>query len=685
MTDITANVVVSMPSQLFTMARSFKAVANGKIYIGKIDTDPVNPENQIQVCVENEDGSHVPVSQPIIINAAGYPVYNGQIAKFVTVQGHSMAVYDAYGAQQFYFPNVLKYDPDQLRQELATEGNEILVDDSRIAVKSVHVNSKLRTQHNKNAEIITPNDFISNYDMISAAINSGDSAAVFNSRYAFTITVGEYGNFKSISDALNSAVALRPLWKNGIDFCIIKILSGFVLNEQIEISAGCDLSWIKIISEDSVVFSDTSLFTKTVRTYYEYKYLFYICDAAKSPVFAIQIEENRDDSDVCAFIVTQKAELNFYPYSGARKFYVGIHGSFGAKISAYHTGCAPDEESVAAYMPEGYYVCDFSYSRYSSLQLVNNVKASMPVSKFERCTESTVASVNCIYNVKADFQGSSASYCYIGWNVRDGSNVNIRDHKTIHCSYRGLTCIHTAYVDARRHDVEESDAETSGKVLEPNIEKGFYGCALGVRIDGAGCVDVAGNDMRNCGTAVNADTGAVISGKAVDISGAELGFDCHAGASVNFPRLWGTDIKKLMHLQDGVRFNSNICHVFGANPTKDIRWIDVERSEASFMNATLDADSGFIADCGSRITIEGSKVKNQTIRSFFGSHVAINNTVADRTYSDIADVPQLTISGGSFISATGYSNSDSSPLRLSTTRNTLGVGGAIFSTNGEVS
>ncbi|HEA3100727.1 TPA: peptidase S74, partial [Escherichia coli] len=118
MRDITANVIVSMPSQLFTMARSFKAVANGKIYIGKIDTDPVNPENQIQVYVENEDGSHVPVSQPIIINAAGYPVYNGQIAKFVTVQGHSMAVYDVYGAQQFYFPNVLKYDPDQLRQQL---------------------------------------------------------------------------------------------------------------------------------------------------------------------------------------------------------------------------------------------------------------------------------------------------------------------------------------------------------------------------------------------------------------------------------------------------------------------------------------------------------------------------------------------------------------------------------------
>lgn len=127
MSDITANIVVSAPSQLFTMPRSFKAIANGKIYIGQIDTDPVNPANQIPVYLENEDGSHVQVAQPIVINAGGYPVFNGQIAKFVTVQGHSMAVYDAYGTQQFYYPNVLKYDPDQLRQELSTPDGAKLV------------------------------------------------------------------------------------------------------------------------------------------------------------------------------------------------------------------------------------------------------------------------------------------------------------------------------------------------------------------------------------------------------------------------------------------------------------------------------------------------------------------------------------------------------------------------------
>ncbi|WP_323083904.1 phage tailspike protein, partial [Providencia alcalifaciens] len=121
MPDIIPNVVVSMPSQQFTLARKFQAASNGKIYIGKIDTDPTIPENQIQVYLENEDGRTIPVAQPLIINQAGFPVYNGQIAKFVTVEGHSMAVYDSYGAQQFYYPNVLKYDPDQFERRLLAE------------------------------------------------------------------------------------------------------------------------------------------------------------------------------------------------------------------------------------------------------------------------------------------------------------------------------------------------------------------------------------------------------------------------------------------------------------------------------------------------------------------------------------------------------------------------------------
>ncbi|QGV85817.1 hypothetical protein F7P08_00505 [Klebsiella pneumoniae] len=109
MTD--TNFPVSMPSTPFSAPRAFKSVANGKIYIGTPDTDPVNPANQIPVYVVNEDGSEIQVSQPIIINAGGFPAYNGQIMKFITKQNFSMAVYDAYGAQQYYWPDLSMVDP----------------------------------------------------------------------------------------------------------------------------------------------------------------------------------------------------------------------------------------------------------------------------------------------------------------------------------------------------------------------------------------------------------------------------------------------------------------------------------------------------------------------------------------------------------------------------------------------
>lgn len=118
MSDITANVVVTNPRPIFTDSRYFRAVANGRIYIGQIDTDPTIPTNQIPVYIQNEDGDLVQIAQPLIINAAGKIVYGGQLVKVVTVKGHSMAIYDAYGSLVDYIPDVLEYDPDQLRQQL---------------------------------------------------------------------------------------------------------------------------------------------------------------------------------------------------------------------------------------------------------------------------------------------------------------------------------------------------------------------------------------------------------------------------------------------------------------------------------------------------------------------------------------------------------------------------------------
>lgn len=101
------NTVISMPSQLFTMRSSFKAVANGSVYIGEVDADPTIPTNQIQVYIEQENGTIVPVAQPIKINSAGLLTASGQVQKFVlTNTEYSMTVQNSYGVDEFYFPRV---------------------------------------------------------------------------------------------------------------------------------------------------------------------------------------------------------------------------------------------------------------------------------------------------------------------------------------------------------------------------------------------------------------------------------------------------------------------------------------------------------------------------------------------------------------------------------------------------
>ncbi len=102
------NTVISMPSNLFTLNDKFKAVTNGSVYIGEVGTVPTVESNQIQVYIEQENGTLVPVDQPIKINAAGILVDSeGQIQKFVlTNTEYSMIVQNAFGVEEFNFPRV---------------------------------------------------------------------------------------------------------------------------------------------------------------------------------------------------------------------------------------------------------------------------------------------------------------------------------------------------------------------------------------------------------------------------------------------------------------------------------------------------------------------------------------------------------------------------------------------------
>lgn len=137
---------LKLPIETVVMPRQFTEVFNGKIYVGKPDTDPTAAANRITVYQEAENGKLIPVAQPVAINAGGHPVINGQVVKLVVTQDYSIAVHDSQGAQAYYFPRcsgpyVLNIFHDQTLHGTGTESDKLGVQLSKNAGNLLEIRS----------------------------------------------------------------------------------------------------------------------------------------------------------------------------------------------------------------------------------------------------------------------------------------------------------------------------------------------------------------------------------------------------------------------------------------------------------------------------------------------------------------------------------------------------------------
>ena len=105
---------INAPYPYFANPSKGVPLANGYIYIGLPDLDPTIPANQVTITAKQEDGTNVPLVQPIRTNAGGLPTYNGgvvQLQNLVTVV-YSIQVLDAsmvpiyYQAQAYGIPSL---------------------------------------------------------------------------------------------------------------------------------------------------------------------------------------------------------------------------------------------------------------------------------------------------------------------------------------------------------------------------------------------------------------------------------------------------------------------------------------------------------------------------------------------------------------------------------------------------
>lgn len=98
---------VLLPYRYYPDPTRGRPVFNGSIYVGLPDTDPQVASNQLAVKAFQEDGSSVPIAQPIRTSAGGVPVLNGSPVQLQVEGEYSIKVLDNMGAQVYYAPTLI--------------------------------------------------------------------------------------------------------------------------------------------------------------------------------------------------------------------------------------------------------------------------------------------------------------------------------------------------------------------------------------------------------------------------------------------------------------------------------------------------------------------------------------------------------------------------------------------------
>lgn len=93
------------PLSYFPNQADGRPISGGKLYIGTPDTDPKVVGNQKQVYALQENGSTVPISQPVSLSPGGTPIYNGSYVTLSVDGDYSIRIDDAFDVQEYYIPS----------------------------------------------------------------------------------------------------------------------------------------------------------------------------------------------------------------------------------------------------------------------------------------------------------------------------------------------------------------------------------------------------------------------------------------------------------------------------------------------------------------------------------------------------------------------------------------------------
>lgn len=473
----------------------------------------------------------------------------------------------------------------------------------------------------------------------------------------FTISVGSTGNFSNINDALIAAYKMRPVYNDGNSRCVITLLSGFVMNEQVILKGGEDFSWLEINAQDEITRIEHSAITQYLSELDDSRPAFGARDNSKLPVIGCKFAYDNNTTSWDGVSVLFGSKASFKPNSGILRCRRGIQVLYQSTAYCYMPGLPIGGSGSGAGSVVG---VQFPFARLRALHVAFNSSAGLARSDFTYCEGD--AAVYVIWASVVDVYQSKAHHCTgTAMYVRDGSTCSARETDVSYSS-RGYHALHNSRINARAKE-SASSVPWTGDSAKNCTEYGVM-CTYNSTID-ATEVDVSGSGIGvhafaassvsfNLGTAtgclnygVYAAASSSIDCTSVNASNAvNFGFYCTQGSTISADSSKGDGCKK--------GYNS---------------------SESSSINARLSTangctEHGYYALRGSRINCRSSTISGAVVgvyaeeRSDINAQsVSITGTVSSFGYQ---------VTRGSFINAGSATGS------LSTTANVLTSAGAIF-------
>jgi hypothetical protein len=615
-------------------------------------------------------GGTVPHANPIILDAAGRVPNGGEIWLNDTPQVYKFILEDSDSVLISTWDNISGINATPLEP----------ISSTLVLFQPAPPNSVNRTVQAKLRDYISRDDYESQAAAIARTVAS--SSFYLNNRDTFEITVGSGGSVTTINAAIDAAVRMRPVYKTGNEYCTIRLLSGFVMQEQILIAGGTNLGWIKIVADDAVVTINEAYITEFLDTPDNLIPAFGARENSVLPTIGCQFAYVSSSTAKDGVAVILGSKVGFMPETGVIRARNGLKILYDSEAYCYMEGLTIGGDGTGAGTVTG---VDFSYAANRGCHVAYGSRALLARSNFSYSGGDY--GVYCIWGSYGDLYQSNASHAAgTAFNARDGSFLNCRECNASY-STRGFHALHNGRINARSRltgptmiwvgDGAKGCSEY-GVLASANsqIDADSLNCdectgSAGVSASDASSINFYGGTAKNCTErGVWSQRASSISAFSVDASGCNAGFVAENNAFIT--------------CAEGIAQN---CTTVGALASTGSR---IDADQANFSGSargveaqdacTVDFRDGIAQNCsdrgvsaidGGRVNCQAANLSNAGLRGITarnGAHVAANNAICTGAGAWAAEVIN-----GSIIAFNGATGT---PLNV--TANTLTANGIIF-------